>query len=78
MILSKINVVCRISVYYNYLKSFFFSLLVGDLNALCTKDTDCQRYMICLGMTDGTRQCQCQRQFNYDDERRRCRKYFIH
>ena len=51
-----------------------FYLLVGDLNALCTRDADCQRYMICSGMKDGTRQCQCQTQFQYDNERRRCRK----
>jgi hypothetical protein len=54
-----------------------FLYLVGDLNALCTKDTDCQRYMLCLGMNDGTRRCQCQTQFYYDNERRRCRKYSI-
>jgi hypothetical protein len=48
--------------------------LVGDLNAVCAKDTDCQRYMLCSGMNDGTRRCQCQAQFNYDDERRRCRE----
>jgi len=66
-----------IYVYYTYLKIMKFLYLVGDLNALCTKDTDCQRYMLCLGMNDGTRRCQCQTQFYYDNERRRCRKYSI-
>jgi hypothetical protein len=48
--------------------------LVGDFNALCTKDTDCQRFMQCSGMNDGTRRCQCQTKFIYDNERKRCRK----
>lgn len=51
---------------------------MGDLNALCTKDSNCQRFMICSGMSDGTRRCQCQTQFNYDNERKRCREYLIY
>jgi hypothetical protein len=73
MILSKIDAVSVIYIYCHYLNHEIF-ILVGDLNALCTKDTDCQRYMLCSGMNDGTRQCQCQTQFNYDNERKRCRK----
>lgn len=48
--------------------------LVGDLNAVCAKDTDCQRFMLCSGTEDGTRRCQCQAQFNYDEDKKRCRK----
>ncbi len=61
-----------------YLTLNIFRILVGELNALCTKDSDCQRFMICSGMSDGTRRCQCQTQFNYDNERKRCRKYLIY
>jgi hypothetical protein len=49
-------------------------ILVGDLHALCTKDSDCQRYMLCSGMEDGTRRCHCQTLYNYDNERQQCRK----
>jgi hypothetical protein len=68
-------VVSMIYIYPYYLNDKSF-IIVGDLNALCTKDTDCQRYMVCSGMNDGTRRCQCQTQFNYDNERKRCREYF--
>jgi hypothetical protein len=50
------------------------SILVGDLDALCTKDTDCQQYMLCSGMEDGTRRCHCQTSYSYDTERQQCRK----
>ncbi|CAF0755837.1 unnamed protein product [Rotaria sordida] len=60
---------CRCPLKYDFIRD----QCVGDLNALCTKDTDCQQYMLCMGMNDGTRQCQCQKQFEYDNPRRRCR-----
>jgi len=63
-----------VKILFSIFKYKQFSKLVGDFNALCTKDSDCQRYMICSGMNDGTRRCQCQNQYHYDDERRRCRK----
>lgn len=78
MISLKINAVGPIHPIFNRMKYFNFFLfrLVGDLDALCTKDSDCQRYMICSGISDGTRRCQCQNQYHYDTERRRCRKFF--
>ena len=48
--------------------------LVGHLNAACTKDDDCQRFMLCTGMTDGERRCQCQASYTYHEEQQRCRK----
>ncbi|UJR26186.1 hypothetical protein I4U23_007529 [Adineta vaga] len=66
---SSIPGMCRCPLKYDFVKD----RCVGDLNALCIKDIDCQRYMLCTGMKDGTRQCQCQTQFHYDNERRRCR-----
>lgn len=46
---------------------------MGDLNAVCSKDTDCQQYMLCSGMPDGKRRCHCQSMFHYDLDRRQCR-----
>ncbi|CAF2358135.1 unnamed protein product [Rotaria sp. Silwood2] len=60
---------CRCPLKYDFIKD----QCIGDLNALCTKDIDCQQYMLCSGMNDGTRRCQCQKQFEYDYDRRRCR-----
>ena len=54
--------------------SNLFLSLVGDLNAICTKDSDCQTFMQCSGTNDGTRRCQCQKQYFYDQDRKRCRK----
>ncbi|CAF4236950.1 unnamed protein product, partial [Rotaria magnacalcarata] len=45
---------------------------IGDLNALCSRDADCQRYMLCSGMDDGTRRCHCQTLYSYDIEQKRC------
>ncbi|CAF3695841.1 unnamed protein product [Rotaria socialis] len=45
---------------------------VGDLNALCSRDADCQRYMLCSGTDDGTRRCHCQTLYSYDLEQKRC------
>jgi hypothetical protein len=71
MILLTINAVSEL-IYKFYTNDGF--ILVGDLNALCTKDTNCQRYMLCSGMEDGTRRCQCQTLYNYDTQRKQCRE----
>ncbi|CAM4742137.1 unnamed protein product [Rotaria magnacalcarata] len=60
---------CRCPMNYDFTRD----KCVGDLNALCTKDIDCQQYMLCSGMNDGTRRCQCQKQFDYDNDKRQCR-----
>ncbi|CAF5216112.1 unnamed protein product, partial [Rotaria magnacalcarata] len=59
---------CRCPMNYDFTRD----KCVGDLNALCTKDIDCQQYMLCSGMNDGTRRCQCQKQFDYDNDKRQC------
>lgn len=77
---------CRCPLNYNIVNNkcstFIFSItfysicfsLVGDLNAICTKDTDCSRYMLCSGMNDGTRRCHCQTLYSYDTDRKQCRE----
>ncbi|CAF3307637.1 unnamed protein product [Rotaria socialis] len=60
---------CRCPMDYDFKRD----KCVGDLNALCTKDIDCQQYMLCSGMNDGTRRCQCQKHFDYDNDKRQCR-----
>ncbi|CAF0867207.1 unnamed protein product [Rotaria sordida] len=60
--------ICRCPLKYDFVNN----QCIGDLNALCRKDTDCQRYMLCSGMVDGTRRCHCQTLYSYDTEQKQC------
>ncbi|UJR22802.1 hypothetical protein I4U23_025833 [Adineta vaga] len=61
--------ICRCAINYTLVNN----QCIGDIDAICTKDTDCQRYMLCSGMEDRTRRCHCQTLYHYDSERKQCR-----
>ncbi|CAF0888588.1 unnamed protein product [Adineta ricciae] len=61
--------ICRCAINYTLVNN----QCIGDLDAICTKDKDCQRYMLCSGMEDRTRRCHCQNLYHYDFDRKQCR-----
>ncbi|CAF3196683.1 unnamed protein product [Rotaria sp. Silwood2] len=65
---SLLSGICRCPLKYDLVNN----QCIGNLNALCRKDTDCQRYMLCSGMEDGTRRCHCQTLYSYDTEQKQC------